>query len=195
MVDAFATPQDLATRLGVTLWTGTELAQVQALLEDASDHLRSIIGWQVYPAAEVTETLWDFCGQILDLPGSPVTEVSAVTVDAVAVDPSAYTLVNGRIRRTAGSWFGDVVVTYTVGYATAPADLASWTCVLASQALSTLQDLQALGGTGVSSIAIDDFRKSWADGGDAAGFSLPERNEDRLRRQYGGGVYVTGSSR
>lgn len=192
MAAAFATPEQLAARLGRAVWppASVELVRVQELLGDASAHLRSVIGWQVSPPANVT-TRVPYGTTSLRLPGAPVTAVVSVVLDGVAVPASSYTLEEGYLDGVPSG----AVVTYTVGYATAPRDLVSWTCVLVSQALSALEDLGALGGGGVSSIAIDDFRKAWAEGGDGAGFVLPARVEDKLRAAYGsGGAFVTGEA-
>lgn len=193
MAAAFATPDQLAARLGRAVWPvgSVELAQVQALLDDATAHLRELIGWQVSPAVAVS-TFLRGSGTHLPLPGAPVTAISAVTSDGVTLPSSSYALEDGSLRWRSGSR-PEVTVTYTVGYASPPPDLVSWTCVLASQALSAVAELGALGGGGVSSIAIDDFRKSWAEGGDRAGFALPARVEEKLRMRYGaGGAFVTG---
>lgn len=199
MVDAFASANtDLAKRLKVAAFSGEALEQIDLLLQDASAHLRSVIGWQVYPAADVTHTVWDCVQGDLDLPGSPISAVTAVTVDDVTLDPSGYRLQGGQLRRLSGTyqriWTGVVEVTYTVGYATPPPDLVAWTCVLASQALASVKDLGSLGPGEVSSLQLGpDYRIGWTQG-DGSGFSLPDRVEERLRRTYGlGGAYVTGA--
>lgn len=190
---AFATPEELAVRLGRAVWAAgsVELAQVQTLLADATAHLREIIGWQVSPPVAVT-TVIRGSGTHLPLHGKPVTAITAVTADGVTLASSSYELEDGSLRWRSGGR-SEVTVTYTVGYSAPPPDLVSWTCVLASQALSAVGELGALGAGGVSSIAIDDFRKSWADGGDGAGFVLPARVEEKLRERYGaGGAFVSG---
>lgn len=191
---AFASPEQLAARLGRDVWLpGLELTRVQELLLDASAHLRGVIGWQVYPPASVAFRIPRDGRRVVPLPGEPVTEISSVTSGDVALPVGSYELIDGAIEFVNAVPAGRVVVNYTVGYPAAPRELTSWTCVLASQALSALEELGALGGGGVSSIAIDDFRKSWADGGDGAGFALPSRVEEKLRERYGaGGAFVTG---
>lgn len=189
---AFATPTQLATRLGRALWTApTELAQVQTLLDDATAHLRGIIGWQVSPPAAVKTTVRPNQDSS-PLPGFPVTGVTAVTSNGVALALSTYLLEDGSLRWVSG-WPLVAEVTYTIGFTSPPPELVSWTCVLASQALTAVSELGALGGGGVSSVSIDDFRKSWADGGDSVGFALPVRVEEQLRQRYGVSTYVTGS--
>ena len=191
---AFATAADLARRLGQELWTdGLELGRVDELLLDASDHLRGIVGWQVWPPTNVTERVPSTIASGLALPGAPVTAVTSVVLHGTTLPSSAYELHDGLLG-FGGAWPSGAVVTYTVGYAEPPRELVKWTCVLTSQALSALEELGALGGGGVSSVAIDDFRKAWADGGDGAGFSLPARVEEKLRARFGTSVYVTGGS-
>lgn len=191
----FATPEDLAARLGRAVWApgSVERSQVQVLLADATAHLREVIGWQVSPAVTVTTRVPAGGDNVVRLPGVPVTAVTSITSGGVTIAASTYELVDGAVEFTSGRPIG-ATITYTVGYTAPPPDLVSWTCVLASQALSAVADLGALGGGGVSTVAIDDFRKSWADGGDGAGFVLPARVEEKLRVRYGaGGVHVSGS--
>lgn len=189
MVDAFAPPVDLADRLG-RVFTTKELTQVSLLLGDASTHLRSVIGWQVYPPVEVTVKSRQYGYEWLSLPGHPVIGVTSVTVDGVAV--TDHELFDGALLRPAG-WAGTVQVTYRVGYAAPPAQLATWSCVLASQALSMIEEVGTLGSGGVSSVAVDDYRKAWANGGEDNGYSLPRRVEEALRHEFATGAHVTGT--
>lgn len=192
---AFASPEQLAARLGRAVWPiGLELDRVQELLLDASAHLRGIIGWQVYPPATVAFRMQRTGQRVVPLPGEPVTSITSVTSAGTDLPAASYELVDGAVEFLHSYPSAPLIVNYTVGYPAAPRELASWTCVLASQALSALEELGALGGGGVSSVAIDDFRKSWADGGDGAGFALPARVEEKLRERYGaGGAFVTGA--
>lgn len=194
MTSPFASAADLATRLKVAAFTGTALEQVNALLEDASAHLRDIIGWQVYPPATVTQQIRTDGTAALPLLGGPIVEVTDVSVDGVAL-ADGFVLMDGRLRRGTGysdayGWVGTIDVNYTVGYEVPPPNLVAWTCVLASQALSTSNDLGALGSGEVSSLQLGpDYRIAWTQGEGAA--TLPQRVEDLLRTCYGSGVYVT----
>lgn len=185
---AFATAADLADRLGQDVPTGTTLLQWESLLADATAHLRGIIGWQVYPQAEVTQRFLYPTGTRLPLPGL----LASLPVPTVTIGGSASTdwsVIDGALYRAHG-WYGDVEVTYTVGYADPPADLVSWCCVLASQMLASVTDLGSLASGDVSSVSIDDFRKAWASGGESNGVSLPGRVEDALRARYGVAAFV-----
>jgi hypothetical protein len=84
-------------------------------------------------------------------------------------------------------------VTFTFGYAVAPDGLKRWTCLLVSQALVPLELNLGLSVGGLSSVALDDFKVAFADGGEATGMSLSDRNVALLRRQYGTDVHVGGS--
>jgi hypothetical protein len=45
---------------------------------------------------------------------------------------------------------------------------------------------------GLSSVALDDFKLAWADGGEGSGMTLTKHAEAAVRRQFGqGGITVT----
>jgi hypothetical protein len=181
MVEAFATADDLATRLNRE-FTEDEEAWVTALLEDASTYLRGVIGQQVFPRATVTFQDWPSARRI-DLPQWPVVAVSAVARDG---DPVDYTLRPGYI--VLDDWCDDPVdVTFTFGYEEAPDELRRLACVLVSSALLTLESDLGLTAGGLSSAALDDLRLAWADGGASSGMVLPPIQEAAVRRQFGRG--------
>lgn len=187
----FADPAGLAKRLGVDVWTGAELDQVTELLADASDHLRSIIGWQVWPPVQVTTRVPTGALSPVALAGAPVTAVESVTRDGADLPSSAYELADGSVAFY-GTALAGSTITYTVGYPTLPRELVRWTCVLASQALSVLGDLGALGTGNLASLAVGEVRKAWHSDGSSGG--LPERVQEQLRARYGaGGAAVTGA--
>lgn len=190
MAAPFATAAALAKRMRRDVWSDPyELAQVEQLLIDASEHLRGIIGWQVSPPVTVSTFVHGVAGPWLHLPGAPVTSATATAADGTTV-LTGFQPVDGALYRAAG-WPDGITVKYQVGYATPPADLLAWTCVLASQVLVAFESSGALGTSGLSYVALDDFRAGWQDG-DTGGFSLPVRVEEQLRARYGSGVYVTG---
>jgi hypothetical protein len=186
MVDAFATVDDLAARLNRTFSEGEE-AWITTLLEDASTYLREdVIGLQVYPQSTAAFSAWpDGAGEIV-LPQQPVISVDAVEQDGLDLD---YVHRDGVI-------FVDtcepVDITFTYGYAVAPEGLKRWTCVLVSQALVPLELNLGLTVGGLSSVAIDDFKAAFADGGESTGMSLSDRNIALIRRQYGNDVHIGG---
>lgn len=181
-MDAFATIDDLEKLTGRTFESG-QTAQVEGLLESASTYLRSVVGQQVYPQATVEYTDWPTAGR-LDLPQFPVVEVVSVMRDGVAVD---YTYRPGYITVSCDD---PVDVTYTFGYATAPDRLRDMACVLVSSALLTIEAELGLTAGGISSVAIDDFRLAFADGGAQSGMTLPKVTEDALRAEFGRGGFT-----
>ncbi|WP_416394218.1 MULTISPECIES: hypothetical protein [unclassified Curtobacterium] len=181
-MDAFATVDDLETRLGRS-FTDDRRSQIQALLEDASTYLRDAIGQQVYPQSTTTFTAWPENGRVV-LPQQPVTAVSGAHRAGQAVSycrtPEGVTVAGDS----------PVDITFTFGYAEAPDGLRRWTCVLVSQTLTTMELNLGLSAGGLSSVGIDDFRAAFADGGASTGMALTESNQQRLREQYGSTVHV-----
>jgi hypothetical protein len=187
MVDAFATFDDLGTLLNRE-FTGDEQPWITSLLESASTYLREdVIGAQVFPQASATFTAWpDWAGEVV-LPTSPVVSVDSVQRDSV---DTAFTFEDG-VLRVPGRGACDVMFTY--GYANPPEGLKRWACVLVSQALMPLEMKLGLTVGGLSSVAIDDFRVAFADGGDGTGMTLSDANIQRLRDQYGSLSTVVGT--
>jgi len=186
MVDAFATVSDLSARLNRTFTVGEE-PWITTLLEDASTYLRDIIGLQIYPQESVTFSAWpDGSGEVV-LPQQPVVSVDAVEMDGLAID---YEYRDGVITVAETD---PIDITFTFGYATAPDGLKRWACVLVSQALVPLELNLGLTVGGLSSVALDDFKAAFADGGEGTGMSLSDRNIALIRRQYGTDVHVGGS--
>lgn len=182
---SFADVPDLQA-LGVEVVDGED-AYVQALLDAASDHLRTIIGPISIPSRTVTVNLHQYDGdRWLQIPVPMVKSITSMTVDGyVVVNP---VLIDGTVEVSGPA---DVVLTLVAGLDVVPPELVTWTCVLGSQAYDTLQELGTLGGGGVTSIAMEDFRKTYATV-DAGAFALPARVEDLLRNKYGSGVVVVG---
>jgi hypothetical protein len=178
MVDAFATATDLAARLNRT-FTEAEVVWINTLLEDASAYLRDdVLGLQVFPQATATFVAYPDGGEI-DLPQSPVVSVDSVKVNGTE---TGYTRHDNTLYVATSE---PVTVTFTYGYETAPASLTRWACVLVSQALIPLELKLGLTAGGLSSVAIDDFKASFADAGEATGMQLSERNIAQLRASYG----------
>jgi hypothetical protein len=171
---------------------------LSALLDDASAHLRSLLGW-VYPVTQSTVTLWaDHGPQWLTVPLVPLVSVDAVTVQDIPSWPSqsqpsavAVQVVQfDQQIRVCGP--ARVTVTATHGYAEVPGELRSWCCVLASQAFSIVQELGSLGSGNTASVAIDDYRKAYFQTGAGSDpFDIPSGVVERLQAQYGRGTYVT----
>lgn len=182
----FAVVSDL-TKRGVTLQV-TEAVALQ-ILTDASDHLRSVIGHRIYPQTTSTFDLYLAGGpQWVTMPVRPLISIGTVSMDGVAISDLQRV---GDSIKVCGP--GKLTITATFGFATAPDDLVSWTCVIASQVLSTLSDLGALSAGEVASFGIDDYRKAFFKADVAGSFSLPKAITDRLAASYGGGFAVTGA--
>lgn len=180
---SFASHTDLTNR-GVTV-ASTDVAD--ALLADASDAIRGIIGCDPYPQRQATFTLWIGRGpQWIRMPSAPVVSIDSASVDGSAVDICRV----GEAIKVCGP--GELSVTFTFGYDAAPPELVSWTCVIASQTLGVLAELGTLGAGEVSSIGVDDYRKAYKQLADRGAFTLPDNVSQRLAAQYGGGAGVTG---
>lgn len=209
MVAPFATPDDLAARLGRDL-SPSETLQAPAFLADASAALRAEIGWQVYPIADVTVTLpavprhregvWDvqWWQAAVYLPGKPIQAVTSVTVPVVdlAAFPDAgpfqipepwYQLIDGLLWLR---WSAEhVTVTYQVGYAAPPEDLVAWTCIIAADQLS--RAAMNVYGAVPATLGVDDFKIGYSVQQQAGELPIPQRVLDRLKSSYGDTAFVT----
>lgn len=184
-MDAFATYQDLEKLLNRT-FTVDEQAWVTELLKSASTYLRGVIGQQVYPQSTETFTAYPAAG-IVELPQLPVVGVVSVKRDSVNVD---YEFFETFLKLNSDE---PVQVEFTFGLSVAPDILKNFACVLASQAMTTIEMKLGLTAGGLSSVSIDDFRVAFADGGEQTGMSLTERNIAMLKDRYGSTVYVGGT--
>ena len=185
-MDAFATHADLAKKLNRT-FSEPEKLWITELLEDASTYLREdVIGSQVFPQATATFTAWPSLREV-PLPAQPVIGVMSVTAGTT---PVQYEERDGTLRVDTDE---KVTVTFTYGYATAPEGLKRWACVLVSQALIPAELKLGLSVGGLSSIALDDFKVAFADGGDQTGIQLSERNIESIRNQYRTTIHVGGT--
>jgi hypothetical protein len=188
-VDAsFATFEQFAARTKRT-FTDEEKPLIEALLEDASTYLRDVIGADLYPRRTVTATLWPSVDGTVTLP-RPVHGITSVTRDGRAVD---YSRADDVTLCGVGS--GPVEATFDYGFTDPPAELTRWTITLAFQALVAVELELGVTGAGLSSLGVDDFRASFADGGEHTGITLSDRNADRLRRSFGGASFVVVNQR
>ncbi len=130
MSDPFASASEFCE------WTGmpqpSDLARIQTLLDSASALIRGFTGQVLSQVANDTLTItpgisrvglfsvpWAVLewGEVLFLPEAPVTAITTVTVDTVAVTAYAFTEA-GELRRTDGqAWLDLVTVVYDHGYA------------------------------------------------------------------------------
>lgn len=165
-------------------FAGGEADQAEALLEAASDYLRAVIGQEVFPQRTSTYDAYPSFGRE-DLPQWPVVSVDSVKRGGVEIE---YTYRPGYVTVR-----GDepVEITFTWGVEESPGELKRLTCVLAAQALAMFETTGSVSAGGLSSIAIDDFRAAFADGGNGTGIALSPHAEKAVRRQFGRGSIVT----
>jgi len=183
---AFATSDDLALRLNRT-FTVSEEAWVSALLEDAADFMRGVMGSRVYPSSQSTYVAYPIGGRVT-LPQGFVRSVDAVERDGEAL------VVDVDYTRRQDTLFVDcddpVDVTFTYGLSVAPTDLVSINCALVSQMMLTVTAGLGLTGAGLSSIAIDDFKAAFADAGASTGLSMTDQTRNYLVGKYGTSAWV-----
>lgn len=178
---------DLAAR-GVDL--DDEIAEV--FLEVASSLVREAAQG---PVSETTSdvVLWVLDDDpYVDLPGKPVTEVSAVALDGDTLSADSYRMVHGRLWIS--SWVCpktvplQLDVTLTHGFPVVPSYIVQLVC-----------DLAILGANSASEGAldprvvieqIDDYKVTFADGADlvSSAMTLPVATRRALRSRFGGGA-------
>jgi len=183
---AFATPDELATRMK-RVFTGEEQDWLLALLDDAAAFLRGVMKAAVYPVTTSTFTAWPTGGRV-DLPQPFVVSVDAVTRDE---DPIDYK------RREDSVYVGsddECDVTFTYGLAEAPADLVGLNCAVVSSQIGLVEADLGLQIGGLSSVALDDFKVAFADGGALTGLALPDPQLRYLQNTYGSTGWVVGSA-
>jgi len=185
-VVAFATSADLASLLKRT-FTSEETEWVETLLESSAEYMRGYMGI-VYPPVTATFTTWPSDGWV-DLPAY-LREVTSVTRDG---SPLSYERVHNSIRVHCDT---AVSVTMTAGLDEAPKDLVGMNCALVAQAMVPIEMELGLTFGGLSSVALDDFKASFASGGEASGlFALTAQAEAYLKNRYGHSAYTTGAGR
>lgn len=171
---------------------------VAQMLDAASAEVREAAGCAISQETS-TVSIGGTSSRWLTLPGGPVTAVSSVEVDGVAV--TDWKLVDGRLWRACG-WQGCepsiVTVAMTHGFADVPADIVLLTAQLAAAGINAgLTEFAARSGIQSEQESIDDYSSSktyvTGVGASATVMELPERTRLRLRSRFGGGAYVTGS--
>lgn len=163
------------------------------MLTVASSIVRGAAG---SPILETTSTvsLWALDeSRWLDLPGRPVTAVSAVVHDGDTLAASDYKLVDGRLWRSTG-WGSceptEVVVTMTHGLAEVPPHIVQLVCDLAVSAAAVAPS--GAHDPRVVAERIDDYSVTFADGAEAVATAveLPRLTRAWLRAQFGAGMQV-----
>lgn len=195
MLDPLATTADLTAR-GVTV-DSSETAMVAVFLDEASAAVREAAG---VPISDTTSTVVvaGTCDRWLRLPGQPVRDVTAASIDGDAVTDWKLTA-DGMLWRRCGWQPTDepasVMVTQEHGLLEVPVDIVGMVCSMVAMALRMVRS--STDGTGaapvpqdVTSIGIDDYRVAFRQDGDRniTVFTIPERVQRRLKARFGGGA-------
>lgn len=164
---SFATSADLAARLKKT-FTAADKDQADLLLAGATARIRALTGQWISEVVDDVFTTDAPLSQVLLLPERPVTAVSSVTVDGVAV--TDWTLRGSRLRRP-HPWaphhhhlhhhvcpVAEVVVTYTHGYSPDSEGLD-----LARDACMALAGWARGNTAGLKQRTIDDYTEIFGD--------------------------------
>lgn len=180
-LEPLATIADLAAR-GVTV-EAPETAAVNVYLNVASSLVRDAAG---SPISETTSTVTlEVRGTRVPLPGQPVTAVSGVFVDGVAV--TDYKLLSGALVRSCGFRPGsEVTVTFTHGLPTVPADIVDLVCRLAGQELVSLRSGET-SSRAVESERIGDYSVKYDDI-ETGTMALSDFQRKRLAARFGAGA-------
>lgn len=174
---------------------------VAVLIESASAEIIDAAGSPIVSKRSTVE-LPAGRARILRLPGLPVTEIHAVSVDGVPV--TGWKRINaGLFRPTGWSEAGLEIVTveYTHGLPVLPADLKDLVCRMVIGGLLSALDGEGDGFTldngRLSSVKIDDYAEGYATGDTVDAItemSLPQRTRDRIAKRFGNyGAKVVGS--
>lgn len=179
-----ATVADIAAR-GVTV-DPSEVTVVNTYLAVASTIVRDAAGSPISAAVSSIALEGDSATR-LRLPGQPVTAVSDVAVDGVAV--TDYRLTNGALWRSCG-WSGAcapavVELTMTHGLDSVPADIVDLVCRLAVQALIAFRNGD-LAPRQVDSERIGDYAVTFSDA-ETGTMSLSDFQRNRLAARFGSG--------
>lgn len=179
-----ATTADLVAR-GVTVSVdeapivATYLAVASSIVRDAA----------ACPISQTTSAVTlEARGSRVHLPGQPVTAVSALLVDGVAV--TDYRLVAGALTRPCGFRVGSVLdVTYTHGLPTVPADVVDLVCRLVGQELVAFRNGET-GTRAVTSERIGDYAVTYSDA-ETGTMALSKSQRNRLAARFGAGAGVS----
>lgn len=152
------------------------------------------------PIVQATSTvaLWGVDGdRYLDLPGKPVTAVSAVSVGGAALPTTAYKLVHGRLWRFCG-WGHElcpteVTVTLTHGYLACPEWVVQLVCDLAIAGIKAAPSGARDPRIFVESLGPYSVTYSQAGALVATAMELPVATKLALRKAFGGGATMVAS--
>lgn len=180
-MEPFITVDEYQVRTASTV-PPDRLESVERLIAAATDYLRGICGQHIAPIQTSTAILQPSTSGLIVLPQIPVHRLDRIeTLDGHPVEHTWDHAAEIRVRCC-----DQVRVTWTYGHNRVPELLQHLCAALVSKALANL-DRQAAGLTveGISSIAIDDFKVAFADGGALSGMVLPDLHVAELRRRFG----------
>jgi hypothetical protein len=192
---------DLITKADLAKY-GTDVdldaPRVELMIQIASETVIDAAGSPILQTRSVVE-IPAMPSRILRLPGLPVSEIHAVSVDGLAV--TGWTRITAGLYRPYGwSSYGleTVTVDYTHGLPTVPADIKDLVARMVIAGLLAAQDGAdglALTNGRLSSFSIDNYREAYATGAEVEAvteMTLPERTRERLARRFGAGASVQG---
>lgn len=176
-MDAFATADQLAAAMKRT-FTVDEVVWVTALLQQAAGIMRGLMHSQVYPSSQSTYRAYPVGGRVA-LPQGFIRSIDAVQcggVDATYTRFEDTILVDDNVP---------LDLTITSGLDVAPEDLIAINCALVSAPMMTIEAGIGLTAGGLSSVALDDFKAAWADGGASSGMTPSPFTQTYLEDTYG----------
>lgn len=192
------------TARNITVPSGMDAATI---LASASESVRDAAGCPILSTTSTVSLVIDDCSWI-DLPGGPVTDVTSVSIDGVAVSQSVLTDTNWSVgwRRlgdallltgvTVAALPATATITYTHGYATVPADIVDLVCGVAAMAFRQDGDYGAAGRE--SSVRLGEYAESEkvpAGAESPSPVAIPDVVRNRLRARFGTSVAVVGVRR
>ncbi|MCS3426749.1 hypothetical protein [Leucobacter aridicollis] len=178
-MSAFASVDEVATTLKRT-FSGDEKVWVQELLEQSADAMRGMMSGQwVYPQRQSTFTAYPVAGRVT-LPQGYVASVDDVRRNGA---PIAWRRFEDTVMVS-----GDAAceVTFTYGLTECPKMLVGLNTVMVSSAITLVENDLGVSVGGLSSVALDDFKLAFADGGDKTGhLVLPDIQARMLEQRFG----------
>lgn len=181
----FATAAEVASAMKRT-FNPEETLWVEERIEAATEYMRSNMGGvHIAPTTTSTEAVFPVSGQV-ELSQPYVRSIDAVTYQGA---PIAYTRYQDTIRVT-DYRATELEITYTHGLDKVPADLRDICIALVAGQVENMENDLGISVGGLSSIALDDFKVGFADGGDKTGLYLSEHHIAYLQRKYGRTMWV-----
>ena len=195
--EPLATDADLSAR-GIST---ENVAATAALLDAASAAVREAAGCPISEQTS-TVTLWTEASRRIELPARPVRSVASVVLDGETLTVDDDYVVRGSSLWRDCQWQaqgdipGELVVTFTHGYAEVPADIVDLVCNLVGAGMASVTEGYA-SHAGKQYESIDDYRVGYTVGPDAISsvMELPERTVRSLRARFGTTTVVVGTVR